>query len=152
MCCTTGTNVKQMVFHTCLEAWALRNILFNADVLWRHRATFFHLTLIRIIQNSKPGMKCHGSLSHVHTCDISWARGLNSVYSFWMCGWTMSLQVFITNTSSFGHVILRWAAATLHKCTFWKMSLICIVSGVQWETHQFNEKQLIPGFMVDVIW
>lgn len=82
MCCTTSTYVKQLVFHTCLEAWALRNNLFNAAMLWRDRATFFHLTLIRIIQNSKTGMKCHGSLSHVHTCDISWARGLNSVYSF----------------------------------------------------------------------
>lgn len=84
---------KQLVFYTCMEAWALRSILFKS--CWYAVETpcnIFHLILIRIIQNSKNGMKCHGPLSHVHTRDISWAWGIDSVYSS-VCVWTVSVQM-----------------------------------------------------------
>lgn len=73
---------KQLVFYTCMEVWTLRSILFKScRYAVETPCNIFHLILIGIIQKSKNGMKCHGPLSHVHTRDISWARGIDPVYS-----------------------------------------------------------------------
>lgn len=76
------------------HAWRLGHAGKSYLVLICSRDTVQHFSispLIGIIQNSKTGMKCHGSLSHVHTCDNCCASGLNSVYCF---GCVAALNLF----------------------------------------------------------